>query len=252
MVARNALVLAMLVACGGGKRPAGEDAMRSSRDGSAAVIDGSAGSAAPIGEAAIRVEWKAVPTTARQSPGRTACNTPRAPAVAPTTMWGIPDAFVLTDKAAPPGEVRIVLADCSLAPRIAIASTLVVESAVDRPTKVVLSKQGTIAALAALKPIEPRVIQLPIAGHGVTIALEPGVVYQLAVDGGDGEIAWLVNAPGMVTDPAGLATLKLPVGAHQVTAWLPARAGQEARVIKSTVTVEANALAELAIDLGPR
>ena len=142
--------------------------MRGSRDGSVAAADGS-GSAGSIGEAAIRVEWKAVPTTARQSGGRTACNTPRAPAVTPTTMWGIPETFVLTDKAAAPGEVLIVLADCALAPRIAIASTLVIESAVDRPAKVMLSKQGTLAALGAMKPVEPRVIQLPISGHAVRV-----------------------------------------------------------------------------------
>lgn len=252
MVARVALV--MLVACGGGKKPAGEDAMRASRDGSVATPDaaGSGSGSAASGEAAIRVEWRAVPPIARQSPGRTACNTPRAPAVAPTTMWGIPDAIVLADKTAAPGEVRIVLADCALSPKIAVASVLVIESAVDRPAKLVLSKQGTIAALGALAPTEPRTIQLPIAGHAVTVPLEANTIYRLAVDGPDGEATWIVNAPGVVTDVAGLATLKLPIGAHAVTAWLPARGGQEWKVVKSTVTVEAGTLAELAIDLGPR
>lgn len=243
--------LLILVACGG-KKSAGEDAMRATRD--ASVIDAGSGSgsaAPPRGDAAIRVEWKAVPTSARQSPGRTACNTARLPAVAPTTMWGIPDAVVLADKAPPPGEVRVTLADCALAPRIALASTLIVESAIDRPAKLTLTKHGTIASLGALKAGDATAIQLPIAGHAVSISLDPNAVYRLAIDGSD-DGAWIANAPGGVTDVAGLATLRLPPGPHEATAWLPARAGQEWKVVKSSVTVEANALAELAIDLGPR
>jgi hypothetical protein len=241
--------LVALVACGGGKKPAGEDAARAaSRD--AAIPD--AGSAGPaVGEAAIRVEWKAVPTIARQSPGKTPCNTPRAAQVAPTTMWGIPDAIVLTDKAPAPGTARIVLADCALTPRIAIAKELVVESALDRPAKLTLTKHGTIGSLGSLTAGEARAIQLPIAGHAVAIALEPDTVYRLAIDA-DEQDAWIVNAPGGVTDAGGLATLKLPSGSHDVTAWLPSRGGQDWKVVKSKVTVETGQLAELSIDLGPR
>jgi hypothetical protein len=243
------LVLVLVLGCGG-KKSAGEDAMRTPVVAVDAAGSGS-GSAAPKGEAAIRVEWKGVPTSARQSPGRTACNTPRPPAVTPTTLWGIPDAIVLADKAPAAGDARITLADCAVTPQIAIASTLIVESTVDRPAKLTLTKHGTIASLGALKPGEVTPIQLPITGHAVALSLEAGGVYRLAVDGSD-DGAWIVNAPGGVTDAAGLATLRLSPGPHEVTAWLPARGGQAWKVVKSTVTVEANGLAELAIDLGPR
>lgn len=244
---RFALVLA-IAACGG-KKSAGEDAMRTSVV--TADAGSGSGSAAPKGDAAIRVEWKAVPTSARQSPGRTPCNTARPSAVTPTTMWGIPDAIVLADKAPAPAEARITLAECALTPRIATASTLIVESTVDRPAKLTLTKHGTIGSFGALEPGDARVIQLPIAGHAVSVSLDAGGVYRLAIDGSD-DGAWIVNAPGGVTDVAGLATLRLPPGSHEATAWLPARGGQEWKVVKSTVTVEANALAELAIDLGSR
>lgn len=249
------VLLVALAACGGGNKPAGEDAARAARD--AAIPD--AGSAAPaVGEAAIRVEWKAVPTIARQSPGKTACNTPRTAQVAPTTMWGIPDAIVLTERAPAPGTARIVLAGCALTPRIAIAKELVVESALDRPAKLTLTKHGTIGSLGSLTAGETRAIQLPIAGHAVSIALEPDTVYRVAIEASgladaiDDEDAWIVNAPGGVTDSGGLATLKLPSGSHDVTAWLPSRGGQDWKVVKSKVTVETGQLAELAIDLGPR
>ena len=166
-------------------------------------------------------------------------------------MWGIPDAIVLTDKAPAPPEARITLAACALTPRIAIASTLIVESTLERPAKLTLTKHGTIASLGALKPGDATPIQLPIAGHAVSMTLDAGGVYRLAIDGAD-DGAWIVNAPGGVTDATGLATLRLPPGLHEATAWLPVRGGQEWKVVKSTVTVEANALAELAIDLGPR
>jgi len=252
-VVRVALVIAV-AACGSSKRPAGEDAMRGARDGSAAPADtgSGSGSAAPTGEVAVRVEWRAVPTSARQSPGTTPCNTPRAPAVTPTTMWGIPEAMILAEKAPAPGTARITIAGCALTPRIVVARELIVDSALDRPTKVMLVKHGTIAALGALQSGEARTIQLPIAGHAVMLSLDANAVYRLGLDSPDGEVAWIVNAPGLVTDVTGLATLALPAGKHDVTAWLPARGGQEWKVVKSNVTVEASALVELAIDLGPR
>jgi len=249
VVARLALVF--VVACGG-KKSAGEDAMRTpARD--AAIVDAAgSGSAAPTGEAAIRVEWKAAPTSARQSPGRTACNTPRPPAVAPTTMWGIPDAIVLAAAARKPEEARITLSDCALKPPIAIASRLIVESTVDRPVTLTLTKHGTVASLGAFEAGEATPIQLPITGHAASLSLDPGGVYRLTIEGQPDDAAWIVNAPGGVTDAAGLATLRLPPGPHEATAWLPARGGQDRKVVKSTVTIEPNGLAALAIDLGPR
>ncbi|HTL37371.1 MAG TPA: hypothetical protein VL326_29760 [Kofleriaceae bacterium] len=55
------------------------------------------------GDVQLRVEWKDVPIEARASAGRTPCNTPRAPSVAPTTTWGVPDIVVMID--VPPSAV---------------------------------------------------------------------------------------------------------------------------------------------------
>ena len=61
------------------------------------------------------------------------------PAVAPTTTWGIPDVFVAVDAARcgwTANDARIVLDDCALSPRIALAATtLAIGSAADAPAK---------------------------------------------------------------------------------------------------------------------
>lgn len=253
MVGRVALVAAV-AACSGNKRPAREDAMRApARDSAPAPMSPDSRAAPPVlGEAAIKVEWKAAPTSARQSPGTTPCNTRRPGAVAPTTLWAIPEVLVLTDKVPPAtADARIVLASCALSPRIVLGTSLVVESALDRPGKVTLVEHGTIDKLDALSPGKARTFQLPIAGHAVSIPLAANGVYQLAIEGvADTEPAWVVAAPGAVTDAGGLASLALPLGTHAVTAWLPPRGGQQGKVARSTITVEKDQLAELVVDLG--
>jgi hypothetical protein len=256
VVARAALVV-LVVACSGKSRPAGDDAPRGSGDATAIAIDagsaGSAGSASGSGEAAIRIEWKAVPVAARTSPGRTPCHTPRAPSVAPTTLFGIPDALVFVEGAGTlPTEARITFADCALSPRVIAGATLIVDSALDRPARLALVKHGDARQLDKLAVGESRTIQLPIAGHAVSIALDPGGVYQLAITGdGEHEPAWIVAAPALVTDVAGLATVRASPGAHAITAWLPARGGQPAKLANSSVKIEAGQLAEHTVDLGP-
>jgi hypothetical protein len=247
-VVTRLLVLALL-GCSSNKARSGEDAKPTRADGAVVPSDGAP---LPTAEAAIRVEWKAVTTAARTSPGRTACKTPRAASVAPTTMWGIPEAIVMVEGATATagGEARITLSDCTLSPRIVVGTTLVVESALDRPAKLALAKHGTIGDLATLKAGEPRAIQLPIAGHAVSIALEPNAVYQLVIDA-ESEPAWIVAAPATITDAGGLATVRAPVGSHAVTAWLPARGGQPARLAKAAVALDVAQLVELVVDLGP-
>lgn len=252
MVAR-ALAVLVAAACSSKQPPRADDAAKPAPARSdAAPID-----AAPVatgtgsGDVAIRIEWKDVPAAVRASPGRTPCNTPRAPAVAPTTTWGIPDVLVVVEGApAPTGDARLTLADCALAPRLAVGPAVVVESALDRPAKLVLSRRGELAKLPAVTAGEARPIQLPIAGHAVAVALEAGGIYQLATDGKDPELAWLVAGAAAITDATGLATIKnLPAGAHAVSAWLPPRSGQPARSARGTVTVVANELAELTLEL---
>jgi hypothetical protein len=201
-----------------------------------------------VGDLLVRVEWKDVPASVRGSPGRTPCNTPRAPAVAPTTTWGIPDVFVFVDGApGKPGEARVVLAECALAPRVAHGATLIVESAADRPMTVTLSKQGAIADPTKLADGDPRPIQLPIAGHQASVALDAGALYTLAIDK---ETAWVAAGAAAVTDAAGAILVEdLPAGTRQVTAWLPPRSGQPARIAKGEIEIKPGAQADLTLEL---
>lgn len=255
MVTRTlgALLLA-LAACSSKQPPRVDDAAKAttSRD-ATTPVDAGSGGAIPSGEVAIRIEWKNVPAAMRASPGRTPCNTPRAASVAPTTTWGIPDVLVVVEGApASSNEARITLADCALSPRVAIGTAFVADSALDRPAKLVLSRRGDTAKLPALTDGAARTIQLSIAGHAVALPLETGGIYQLATDGKDPELAWLVAGAAAITDASGLATIKnVPPGARAVTAWLPPRAGQPARQARGTVTVVPNELAELTLELVP-
>ncbi len=261
-------------ACSGTKPRAVEDARTTPPvrgDGGAAAASGSGAPAADdapagptTGDAQIRVEWRDVPVAMRASPGKTACNTPRAPAIAPTTTWGVPDVLVIVEGmpadpvaipatgqvAIPAAAARVVLADCAFTPRLVAASALVVESAVDRPAKIELARRGAITRLDKLEPGTPRVVQLPIAGHGVVVPLEPGGIYELATDGKEPETAWIIAAPAAITEASGAVIVKdLAPGAHAVTAWLPPRSGQAARIARGTITVVAGDLAELTLDL---
>lgn len=258
MVAR-ALLLAfacLALACSSSKpRPVEDARPLPPRPDAAIPVD--AAPAPKLGAAQIRVEWRDVPLAARASPGRTSCGTPRAPAVAPTATWGIPGAILLVENApTATAEARVVFADCAFAPRAAAGSTLLLESAVDRPTTATLAKRAALASLDALAAGTPRSLRLPIAGHTVSVALEPGAVYELAAPGADRETAWLVAPPAgtaaAITDDAGEATLReLAPGPHAVTAWLPPRAGQPARLARGTVTVVAGDVAALTLSLAP-
>lgn len=249
----RALAAIALVACGsgGGKARPADDAARP-RDGSptAPPADGSATApgGARLGDVQVRVEWKDVPVAARASPGRTACKTPRSPAVAPTTLWGIPDVLVFVDGApADASEARVVLAECTLAPRVSAGSALVVASGVEQPATITLAPRGTAAALPAVSPGAPLVVQLPIAGHAVAPAIAAGAIYELAAGT---ETAWFVAATAAVTDASGTVLVRdVPIGTHAVSAWLPPRAGQPARHVRGEVTVEADDLAELTLQL---
>ena len=261
----------MVAACSGKPRP--EDAARAvvARDATSGPVTsadpapstgggaGGSSGAAPgagtarggTGDLQLRVDWPDVPAAARRAPGRTPCNTPRAPSVAPTTTWGIPDALVVVDGAAPPDTVaRVTLGDCTLTPRIAVGSSLAITSAVDRPAKLVLRKRGTLDHLVAGDPIA---VMLPIAGHTVTAALEPGAIYSLETDAADPEVAFIAALPnGYVTEANGqILVADLAAGPHGVTAWLPPRAGQPARTARGTATVAGGELTPLTITLAP-
>ena len=249
---------ALLVACSSRKPHAVEDAKRSAVAGSDAMHADAAPAVATsgtTGDVSVRVEWPAVPAAVRASPGATPCGTPRLAQVAPSTTFGIGDVLVIVEGApATLGEARVRLADCAWSPRIAFGSSLVIDSATDRPARVVLSSRlhadDFTAKVEESTPGVP--VLLPIAGHAVTVALDAGAVYQLAADGKDPEVAWVVAATGAITDASGVVLIKdVPVGPHAVRAWLPARAGQPARRATGTVTVVAGDLAELTLSLAP-
>jgi hypothetical protein len=255
---------ALLVVAACSARPHPEDAAHTTRDLAPAVVlepiappitAGAAGSPPPptgsTGDLQIRVEWPGVPVAARSSPGRTACHTERAPSVSPTTTWGVPDALVIVEGAAPPpAAAHVSLADCTLVPRIAAGSSLAITSAADRPAKLVLRKRGAFDHLAASPPVS---VMLPIAGHTATTALEPGNIYSLETDATEPEVAFIAALPdAYVTEASGHVLVHdLAVGSHAVTAWLPPRAGQPAHIGRGTATVTAGELAELTITLAP-
>jgi hypothetical protein len=234
----------------GGAAPGGGAAT----GGSAAAGSGSAarGAGRSTGELSVRVEWRDVPVAARSSPGRTPCGTPRAPQAAPTTTWGVPDALVIVDGAPPPADppvARIALADCALAPGIAVGASLAITSAVDRPARLTLRKRGALGQLVAGDAVP---VLLPIAGHTVTATLDAGAIYTLETDAADPELAYIAALPARVSDAAGHALVRdLAPGPHAVTAWLPPRAGQPARSGRGSASVVAGELAELTVVLSP-
>jgi len=243
--------LLVLVACSSNKPRTADDATHATPPrGDAPAIDAVAvAPSAKPGDLQVRVEWRDVPVPMRASPGRTACNTPRAPAVAPTTTWGIPEVVVFVDGATIAStSTRIVLADCALAPRLVAATSIVVESAVDRPAKLTFAKRGELATLDKLDKGSPRPIQLPIAGHAVALPLDANGIYELAADA---ETAWIVASPSAgVTEPNGALLVKdLAPGTYLVTAWLPPRAGAAAKIARGSATVVAGDLADITLEL---
>lgn len=261
MVVIRAVLAVVLVACSGAKSKPTEDARATARRDAGVVapvaIDASVDAAAPAppkgGDLQVRVEWRDVPVAARAPSGRTACNTPRRPAVEPTTTWGVPDAFVIVDgAAATDAPARIVLRDCLLAPRVAAGPSLLVESASEEPAQVMLAKRGEVGALAQLGAGKPRTILLPIAGHAVSVELDAKGVYELATAGKQPDIAWVIAAPATITDAAGHAVIReLAPGTHEVTAWLPPRAGQPARIARGTAEIKVGELADVTLQVAP-
>jgi hypothetical protein len=254
----------VVAACSGGSAThpvTGDDARGSAvaaRDGGSAAGPASGSATATTGgpgELDVTVTWKDTPHPARASPGRSTCGTARLAAVAPTTMWGIPDVVVFVDGATVTlGEVRVVVADCAIAPRVAVGDKLVLASQAKEPKALGIAAFGLEPeAIDGTKPKDgtPALVpvMLPIAGHEVVRALDAGI-HQVS---GEGDGAWVVARPNaIVTDAAGQAVFKdVPAGPHTVVAWLPARGDQPAKLVTAKATVAAGAPVELTIDLGP-
>jgi len=245
------LALLLLAACSSGTSRVGEDAKHPIKPaGDAPSIADAAPARAALGDAQIRVEWPKVTSAMRGSPGKTSCNTPRAGFVAPSTTFGIGEAFVIIDGASIPAEARVRLADCALSPRVVVGQSLIIESVVARPASVTLRKRGDLAHVETLVAGTPVPIQLPITGHAVQTTLEAGGVYEVSTEDKTPETAWIIGGHAAVTDANGMVLVKdLAAGAHAVIAWLPPRAGQPARRATGEVTVVANDLTELTLSL---
>jgi len=233
-----------------------QDASGSGSAGSTTAGSATAGSgtstatATGPGELTVTVTWRDTPLAARSSPGRTSCGTPRPPAVAPTTMWGIPEVVVLVDGASMPlGEVKVTASECAITPRAVVGDRLTITSSAPGPLKLNLAAYGpepeSIDGIPAGIPV-----LMPIAGHQVTRTLESGL--HLLGGTGTGDPIWIVAKPNaVVTDANGQAVFKdLAAGSHVVTAWLPARGGQKPRLVTAKASVTAGTPGELSIDLG--
>ena len=246
------LVLVLLVACSGSKGKNVEDAR------GAKPVEGAPAPDARVdltgkGDVQIRVEWKNVPVAARASPGATSCGTPRPGAVAPTTTWGVPDVFVeLVLPGAAGASRRLTVTGCLLSPRAVVTTKLAIASATEQPAVLRLQTIGKLPLGGAVAPAGGRDVYLPIAGHEVDAVLDPGGIYTLQL--GD-EVATIVASDSpfvAVTEPNGQVMFRdVPGGIHAVTAWLPARSGQPARVARGKVAVGGGALTEVTLDLTP-
>ncbi|MFT3698198.1 MAG: hypothetical protein QM831_33965 [Kofleriaceae bacterium] len=207
---------------------------------------------APHGDVQIRVEWKDVPTVARSSPGRTACGTAKSASVAPTVTWGIPDVLVMIEvdhgKEIAWQPSRVVLEKCGLSPRLSIGSAAWIASAMEGPVDVSLSTVGTARPLEASDIKQPHVIHLPVIGREVDAG---GSDLVSIVSADDSALVAIAPTPYYaVTEANGQVVLRdVPVGTFEVRALLPARSGQPAKKAKGTVTVAANALAEVTLSL---
>jgi len=257
------LAFALVAACSGNKAKAIEDAKSAPKPTvdaappiAPAVVHGyRVDTTVKTGDVKVMVEWKDVPQALRAPGPATTCGTPRVPALAPTTMWGVPDVLLVVDvdhgKAYSPGQPRLVLEECDFTPRALVAGpTLLVASAMMVPVAVSITELAKPLGGAAVAG-KPRTIQLPIAGHEVAVSLDPDTVYALALGSDDVAVVVSATTPYLaVTDASGGATLRdVPVGTHPVRAYLPARSGGEAKTTAGTITVAAGALAEITLDL---
>ncbi len=251
-------LLIFVAACGSSRPKAVEDGRTAQKPEPPrpAAADASV-PASGSGDVQVRVEWHDVPTAVRASSGRTACGTALVPAVAPTTTWGIPDAFVVLagDRGKPAADprARIVYDRCALAPRAMVAGAgLAVLSNATQPVSLAVRRAFALRDLAATLTEPAKPLLLPIAGHEVDVALDAGYVYELiATPGIDAFVAAAPGAYVAITDASGAAVLRdLPSGTYAVTAWLPPHVGQPARLARGEATVTAGALAEVTLDLG--
>jgi hypothetical protein len=283
MIARAALVLAVVSGCGGKRAPTVASAARDAGDAGVA-IDAPGADAIAIPDAApraagtvpgyrvidvahagtvrITVEWPAASAAMRRSPGRTRCGGPRPPRARIATLHGVADAVVVLDvtagKAPPPTQpIRLIARDCAVTPTVSVApglgDRLEVQSADDAPQTIVIAELGPAVGKTAPPTTRARA-HLPVPGHTVAIDLDAPTVVSVAHDG-DPDAAIAIAPPHpyvAVTDDVGVARFDaVPPGTHTVIAWLPPRAGAAAITVTGSITVAADAAASATLTVAP-
>jgi hypothetical protein len=219
--------------------------------------DGAAKGKPGTGVIAAKVVWPTATAAVRAVPGRSACGAPRRPAATIHTLHGVADVVVTVggvDEAARAAPVELVVRDCAVSPRVAIAAggAFTIASADERRHVIDVARVGDPAQLGAAIEPEPLLsAALPVVGHAVTAAIPVPSVARVGVDGAGGDPGWLVALPhrfAAVTDATGAARfVDVPAGTHRVVAWAPAAGA----TVRGEVTVVAGRTAEVVLTLAP-
>ncbi|MBK7538569.1 MAG: hypothetical protein IPI49_25005, partial [Myxococcales bacterium] len=197
------------------------------------------------GAARVVVRWPAPPEAFTLSPGPSACDRPRAPAVVVDELWGVADVAVALEltrgKAWPalPAQ-QLVARDCALTPRLLVAAprqVVLLGSDDSSPRSVRLRRHAWRELARPGAALPTRVLALPWQGHAVALTAPAPESWELDLGGRHAaeDAAHVVLSPhpyAAVTDGDGLAVFtEVPAGEHPVVAWLPARAGGRAVVM---------------------
>lgn len=214
------------------------------------------------GSVRVVVRWPDAPLARRTSPGASPCGTPRPPSVVADELWGVPEVVVALavsagkDWPARRAQAVVVLGDCALTPRLTVLAPgdrLAVQSADARPWLVQVHRRAG-GELGRVGPeLAARKLALPWQGHEVVLSSEVAAWWQLELPGPHGaddaaHVWWAPHPYAAVTDGDGLAVLgEVPVGEHEVVAYLPARGGGRASTLRAKVTVTAREETEVVL-----
>ena len=272
VAAMGAAVVAVIGCPGGsGSKSRSGDAGRGSDSRGGEVHDAGArrDAAAPSGGGVeIRVEWKGAAAAVRTSPGRNACNGARRGRAKVHTLWGVANAVVILGEPGAPGApakaepVMLTIADCELGPAVAVAAgaptSIRIYDADQRQHVVRIEPVVAIEQLADA-PVEAAgkdAVRAVLAWAGAEVevpVVAPGAI-GVATMAAPEDVAWVVVAPATgrvgITDETGAVGFEgVPPGTYPVTAWLPPAAGQKAKLVDGTVTIEDGRTAKITIDV---
>jgi hypothetical protein len=252
---------------GGGSKSRPGDAGKGSDSKGSDVRDagGHTDAAATGGGVEVRVEWKGAAAAVRTSPGRNPCRVARRGRARVHTLWGVAGAVVILDAPGAPTKsapVMLTVTDCEVTPSVAVApdapTTIRIYDA-DQRRHVVLIEPVVAFEQLAEAPVEAagkdavRAV-LAWAGAEVEVAAPGAGAIGVATEDTPEDVAWVVVAPptgrvGITDDTGAVGFDAVPVGTHAVTAWLPPAAGEKAKLVNGTVTIEAGRTTKITIDV---